>query len=247
MHILLTRPEEDAQAVRVSLEAAGHRVSIAPLLRIEFLPIAAKTLAGKTALIATSRNALRALEASGHLPAALNLPIYTVGPATAALAKVLGFGDVIEGPGTGRELAQLIEKQVNPLHDHFLHLAGEKVAFDLTSELNTSGVYIEKACVYRSLPALALPSEVSGQLSAGEIDAVILMSPATAETWSQIVNTLPADSSMRRAAAQLYQLCISKAAADRLVHIGSTKTLIAMTPNWEEMLALIHRLAAKSG
>ena len=61
MHILVTRPEPDATLLRKKLEAAGHLVTVEPPAGDRALPPAALPLDGITALIATSRNALRAL------------------------------------------------------------------------------------------------------------------------------------------------------------------------------------------
>ena len=34
MHLIVTRPEEDAMPLKARLEALGHTVTVAPLLRI---------------------------------------------------------------------------------------------------------------------------------------------------------------------------------------------------------------------
>ena len=89
--ILITRPEPDASDWRTQFEARGAQVTIDPLLEIELLPPQTANLTGVQALIATSRNALRALQNSPILPQAATLPIFTVGPATTQLARDLGF------------------------------------------------------------------------------------------------------------------------------------------------------------
>ena len=101
MHVLITRPEPDAAALRAQLEALGHQVTVEPLLKIEHLPIASDVLDGIAGLIVTSRNGLRALAASAAFNAARELPLIAVGPGTAQLARELGFAHVVEGSGTG--------------------------------------------------------------------------------------------------------------------------------------------------
>ena len=91
MHVLITRPEPDAAALRAQLEALGHQVTVEPLLKIEHLPIASDVLAGIAGLIVTSRNGLRALAASAAINAARELPLIAVGPGTAQLARELGL------------------------------------------------------------------------------------------------------------------------------------------------------------
>ena len=108
MHVLLTRPERDAAALRARIAALGCRVSLAPLLDIQLRPIAADALAGMTAIVATSRNGLKALAHSDALQTARALPLFAVGPATAQLAQDLGFKTVIPGAGTGADLVPVI-------------------------------------------------------------------------------------------------------------------------------------------
>ncbi len=113
MHLLLTRPESgpDAVALHAALLAAGHRITHAPLLSV-VLTGPMPSLDGVQALIATSRNGLKAV---APIPAAaLGLPLFAVGPATGALGRVLGFRKVIEGPGTGRALVDIIRSEAAP-------------------------------------------------------------------------------------------------------------------------------------
>src|SRR5690606_19280302 len=107
MRLIVTRPEPDATAMRTALEAAGHAVSVEPLMRVvpvEGPPIA---LSGVQAIVATSRNALRMVGDRLDMPAAANLPLVAVGKGTAALAKEAGFQEVIEGPAGGGDLPSL--------------------------------------------------------------------------------------------------------------------------------------------
>src|SRR3972149_594406 len=65
MHVLITRPEPDAGALKAQIEAMGHAVSLEPLLQIELLPIAADALAGAQGLVAPRRNGFRAAGRGG--------------------------------------------------------------------------------------------------------------------------------------------------------------------------------------
>ena len=106
MHVLITRPEGDGEALKAQIEQFDCRATLAPLISIVSEAIPFSAIAGATALIVTSRNALKALAASPALGAAMALPLYAVGPGTAALARDLGFKDIREGPGTGAELVR---------------------------------------------------------------------------------------------------------------------------------------------
>ena len=133
MHLLITRPEPDADAFRARLEALGHQVTSEPLLTIEHLPIAADALGDVAGLVVTSRNGLRALAASPAMATARQLPIIAVGPGTAALARELGFTRITEGSGTATELVPVIADAARALHGTLTHVRGEQVAVDLRS------------------------------------------------------------------------------------------------------------------
>ncbi len=139
MHVLITRPEPDAAALRAQLEALGHEVTVEPLLKIEQLPIAATALDGMAAVIVTSRNGLRALAESAAIEVARELPLIAVGPGTAQLAREIGFAHVIEGPGTASDLVPLIVETSSSLPGTLAHVRGEDVAFDLHGALGGSG------------------------------------------------------------------------------------------------------------
>src|SRR5687768_1512277 len=147
MRILVTRPEPDAKLQAERLMELGHETLLAPLLRIEFLPHVPLELDDVDALIVTSRNALRALEAHPQRGEALQHPLYAVGDATAELARALGFSDIAAGPGTGEALAKLINAG-SQKGASFLHLSGETVAFDLKAALDTEGFDVRQPILY---------------------------------------------------------------------------------------------------
>ena len=70
MHVLVTRPEPDSLKLVGLLQKRGHTAQAAPLSTFVPLGLDAETLEGVTGLIATSRNALRAIVGSGRPPGA---------------------------------------------------------------------------------------------------------------------------------------------------------------------------------
>ncbi|MEI9902400.1 MAG: hydroxymethylbilane synthase [Hyphomicrobium sp.] len=140
MHLLITRPQTEAAAFRAELEALGHKVTVEPLLRIEFLPILAEALSDTAGLIATSRNGLRALAASpGRRRSKGAAALRRRGPAPRKLARDMGFTEVTTGPGTGAGLVPLIVERAETLsrtqNTPLAHVRGEDVAFDLKTAL----------------------------------------------------------------------------------------------------------------
>lgn len=241
MHLLLTRPDPgpDADPLASALMAAGHRVTQSPLLTVQHvgkLP----SLVGVQGFIVTSRNGLKAV---APLPLqAQSLPLLAVGPGTGELARELGFREVIEGPGTGRELAELIREKVDPSAGALVHLAAETLAFDLKGALAGDGFEVRTEVVYRTEPASSLSADATAALRDHRIDGVVLMSPRTARVYTK----LAADGGLVAETRRVVHFCLSDAVARELSPLGTVKTVVARLPNSQEMLALIAREASDS-
>ena len=238
MRLLVTRPEPDASREAETLVARGHQAVLASLLEIEFgdWPL---QLAGAQGLVASSRNAMRALAAHPQLGEALKLPLFAVGEATAGAARELGFAEIVIGPGTAAELAALIASESEPGGGPFVHLAGETLAFDLKGALEAEGFVIQKSVLYRAIPADALPPEALNQLADGRLDGAILMSPRSAAIFAALV----AKHGLAAQAARLVCYCLSKAVAEEAAPLGC-KTHVAARPREEDVLALLDAEAA---
>ncbi len=242
MHILVTRPEPDASETKAQLKARGHEVSLEPVLRIAPAAIDEDTFERAQAVIATSRNGLRALATSPTLSSALQLPVFTVGPGTADLAHELKFQRVIAGAGTARDLAPLIAAQADPAKGALVHVAGEIIAFDIAAALAKSGFEVRSLTAYRALAATSLSPTTAKKIAAGTLDAVILMSPRSADIFAQLV----ADAGLTESARRLVFLCLSQAVAAALQSLTPTRIEIADAPNSAAMLAAVGRLASGS-
>lgn len=240
MHLLVTRPEPDASELKTRLEDLGIAATVAPLLTIETLPLPAEAFTSTCGIIATSRNAVRAIENSDGRAAALSLPLFAVGPGTAKAARALGFKAIITGPAAGRELAALIKKRAPA--GQLLHVAGEILSYDLAADLTTAGLDIQTVTAYRADAAEQLEPEARSALAAGAFNGVILMSPKTAEVWCALVS----DAKLEVAAQRLVHLCLSEGVARKLGALSPPRIAISPRPNGEEMLALAGRLAAQS-
>ncbi len=145
MRLLVTRPEPDASREAELLAARGHQAVLAPLLTIEFDRDAPLELAGAQALLATSRNALRALASHPAREDAIKLPLLAVGDATAGEAQALGFADVTIGPGTGAKFAKLIVSEFEPGRGALVHLVRRDGR--LRSEIGAGGAGLHCAAV----------------------------------------------------------------------------------------------------
>jgi uroporphyrinogen-III synthase len=242
MRLLVTRPEPDALKLAAVLEEAGHEAVVEPLLSVSFEAGEPVEVDGAQALIATSRNALRALKARPVLTAARALPLFAVGKATAAEARALGFEVVVTGAGTAAQLVAHIVSALDPAAGLIVHLAGDTLATDLAGTLEAHGFRVMQPVVYRMVPATTFADTTVEQFAEGEIDGVILMSPRTAAIYADLVRRHGLAAVVRT----LPHFCLSAAVARRLEPLGPVPTMVAEAPRLEEVLALIDDSAAQS-
>lgn len=241
MHILVTRPETEAARTTRQLEAMGHRVTIAPLLEI-VTATPPLDIGGVQALVLTSRNAVHALSLHPQKQVLSALPVLAVGQSTAAAAREAGFTVALEGSAGGAELAALIAARCDPHAGTLLHISGEAIAFDLGEALVPRGFAISRAVVYTSEQVSQLAPAVRENLGQGKFDAVLLMSPRTAQAWCALV----AAEGLGGEAQSLTYLCLSAGVAAALQPIAPKRIEIAVKPNEEQMLALAARLSSSS-
>jgi uroporphyrinogen-III synthase len=226
LHVLITRPREQALELAQQLAARGDTALIEPLLNIERLPGVPPDLAGVQALVLTSANAAPALSAPAR-----QLPLFAVGDATANAAKAAGCRTVIAATGTGADLARLIARRCRPERGALLHLSGEEVRPGLAEELAAAGFDLRRQVVYRTVPARALSAPTVEALAQRQIEAVLLFSPRTAQTFVELI----AWHGLRDHLAATAAICLSAAVAEpcrelvwRAIHLAAQPELGAL-------------------
>lgn len=255
MHLLVTRPEPDADTLAAQLQAAGHTVTREPMLIVEPVqPLPPLELHDVQALIVTSRNAMRALSDAGALPRLAHLPLLAVGPGTTAAARAAGVPRVLAGAGSAVDIVGLARGSLDPAAGALLHLSGEEVAFDLMPALTAAGFTVRRQIVYRTRARQHLSAATEQVLQHRAIDGVVLMSPRTASVYAELI----ARHGLSDRLAGIVHCCLSAAVAERLEGLGpelgpergptpgDVVKAICRQPNLEEMLALIGRLASQS-
>lgn len=136
--VLVTRPEPGASATASALRPAGFDPVIASLTAILPLPVdGAFDIDGIDAVAVTSANALR--HAPERLIARLaELPLFTVGEATAAIAREAGFRSITTGCGDAADLADSLLANV-PTQATVLYLCGKVRRRDFERTLGAKG------------------------------------------------------------------------------------------------------------
>jgi uroporphyrinogen-III synthase len=149
MRLLITRPEPDALKLRAAVEDLGCQATVEPLLRVTFEDCDPIEIDGAQALIATSRNALRALKSHPVLARARALPLFAVGKATANEARALGFEMVVTGAGTGQELVTHIVSVADPAAGLLVHPSHKVGPTDLVAQSKQRGSPCFESVTYR--------------------------------------------------------------------------------------------------
>lgn len=232
MRILVTRPQEDAREISQTLEAMGHSVIAAPLLRIEFYDGPEVALDGVQAILATSANGVRAI--AGRTPRR-DVPLFAVGPQTETEARVAGFTHIKNAHGDGAALARATAEWVKPQNGALLHAAGAEAPKLLVAELEKSGFTVRREVLYEAKATQRLPAAAAEVLRNDALDAVMHFSARSAKTFTDCVVREELTASCER----LIALCISEAAAAALSPLHFRETRIAKGPNQQALLELL--------
>lgn len=204
MHVLITRPRNDALALQADLEALGYSTIVEPLLTIERIDQPLPPVDEVQAIALTSAHAASALDAKVE-----NIPIYTVGEATAEAARSAGCKTVRSADGNALDLADLIMKDCLPDAGVILHPAGEVVRAGLAETLIAQGFDYRRHQSYRAIPCPRLSDELIASWSRHEIDAVLLFSPRTSVIMVRLLKKHGLESHVDSTAA----ICLSEETA----------------------------------
>jgi uroporphyrinogen-III synthase len=226
MRIVVTRPQTDGERTAAALEALGHEVLVAPLMRIE--PVAADLAGTWSAIVITSANALQAV----RTPADKTLPVFAVGDRSAEAARRAGFAEVSSANGDVNDLVRLIAARTVGAKTPLLYLAGEDRAGDLVAQLADRGIDAEMKVVYRTI-AEAFPPVLAAALEAGDVDAVLHFSRRSAELFVEGARV----SGVAGPAEDVRHLCLSAQVAEPLA--GATRVSIAARPDERALIALL--------
>jgi uroporphyrinogen-III synthase len=187
MHLIVTRPQPDAEALQRKLEVRGHRTMIAPLLDIRMgaqRPIANRPY---QAVLITSANGARALMNHPAQPRLTRMLALAVGPQSRAAALAAGFTRVTEAAGDAGSITVEAEKELDPSRGPLLYLSGEETSGDLEGLLRKSGFEIDRVIMYAAVPARELPAAVAGTIRRRAADGVLLYSRRTALVWIKCI------------------------------------------------------------
>ncbi len=234
MRILVTRPQIDAAPLAGLLEGRGHDVMIMPLLDICFFDFTVDP-AGFRAVLATSANGIRALQGCANFNRIRALPLYAVGPASAAAGRAAGFSHIEIAGGDVDALGAYITAHLDAGGGKLLHVSGKAAAGDLQGLLAARGFDIERIIGYEAVKAQKFSDESLAAFSNGEIDAVMLYSPRTAKIFTALVQKEKLENRM----GGISFFCLSRAVAQEVEALGARDIMVADAPNQDALLELV--------
>ncbi len=226
--ILITRPEPGAGDTASRVAALGFEPLLAPVFTIERVP--ARLPSAVAAVLATSANAL-----APCFPAFHHLPLYTVGDATAARARAMGFGRVVSASGDAEALAAAVIRDLRPADGTLLLASGQGQGMPLAATLRQAGFRVLRRTVYRAVPSRALPDAAVGALRAGTVRAGLFFSAETARTFVRLIQNARLGETVRSVEA----LAIGAAAGVALQGLPWRRVGVAAKPTQDAMLALL--------
>ncbi len=220
----ITRAMPGARATAGRVAALGLEPIIVPLIEIRPMGEGLLDVAGAGALAFTSANGVRAFSARSGVR---NLPIFTVGAATALAARAAGFQDISSANGDVAALAAHIHAAPRPAGP-ILHVGAIDAAGDLVGDLTARGIVAHRREVYESLDVTLTP-EALARLQAAEI--ILLHSPRAAVALARVIAPVPG----RRPTV----LCLSAAVAVPLEGLALGGLAAAAAPTEDALMALL--------
>ncbi|MEM7429587.1 MAG: uroporphyrinogen-III synthase [Pseudomonadota bacterium] len=187
MHLIVTRPAEDAECLITRLAARGHNALGAPMVSIAFLENVSIPRGDWQAVLVTSANGIRALQKNDGFQNLLDVPVLTVGPASSAAAQNAGFRRVESANGDLSALTALARETLSPANGPLLYPSGIRISGDLQCQMEQSGFACTRVPLYAAIAAQTLPMAAANLIRSGAASGVLLYSPRTAKTWANCV------------------------------------------------------------
>ena len=233
MRLLVTRPEPDAEETAARLTAMGHEAICQPMLRVVFAP-PPEALPAPAAIVATSRNGVRALVGWPLGDRWRTVPIFVTGKGTAAMARESGFADVRPGGTDAASVADRLMSEFATGAGPILYVAGRDRTGALAGGLAALGYDVRVIEAYRAEPVDVLAPDVAGALAGGRIDGILLFSQRTSAALLAAVTASGLGDSL--AAIPCY--AISPRAAEPLRGVARD-IRVAVHPDFDGIAALI--------
>ncbi|MFC2951436.1 uroporphyrinogen-III synthase [Marinicaulis aureus] len=229
--VLITRAEPDASEFAAECRLRGLDPVISPVMRIE-IEKTEPDLSDVGALAFTSVNGVRAFAANSP---ERSLPVFAVGPVTAAAATAAGFQQIGVAGGDVHTLTNHIAAESALLGKAILHIAGADRAGDLVAMLGERSVAARRQTLYHAKAEDMLSAEAVAALKGEPGLWVTLFSPRTATLFLALAEKAGLTSQLAQARA----LCLSAAVAQAASAVIWGETVVASDLTAQGMLETI--------
>jgi uroporphyrinogen-III synthase len=221
----ITRAQPGAAATADRVRALGPEPVVEPLLEVRPIADAVIDLAGVSALVFTSANAVAAFAERSK---DRSLRVFAVGDATATAARAERFASVLSAQGDVKALAAALFARRRDLTGVVYYLAAAEPSQDLAGALEAVGLKVRQTALYETV-ARAPSDALAERLP--RIDGVLLHSAKAARELAAYLKTHPAP--------HLRAFCISPQVARALGRAALASKASAAEPNEAALLALL--------
>ena len=228
MHIIITRPKEDAMHLIEKLKQLGHVTTHLPLIKIKKIDTKKINLENYKAIIFTSSNAVKFMSIKKFN---LKIKCFCVGNATEVTAKQAGFINTYSSGGTVDSLIELVIRTQDKKSGKLLYLSSEFISKDLDKELVNEGFSVDRVSNYTSLPIEQIDETVLNIFKINPPDVFFIYSVRSANNLFNLINKY----SLLNLVTQSNLMCISEKVLLELNQIKWKQVLI-FNPGEEEFL-----------
>ncbi|WP_300553008.1 uroporphyrinogen-III synthase [Maricaulis sp.] len=232
MTVLITRGWPGAEQTATGLRAMGIDPIICPVMDVNFRAKIDADLSDVQALAFTSANGVRSW---GPRRPERDLPVFTVGNATAELARNIGFKKVHSARGDVEDLGKLIKRKLRPSGGSILHIRGIHTAGNLAGDLRKDGYTAREAIGYGTVPVDVLSEEAIAAIISGAPVQVLIHSGRGAKTFLDLARKF----GLHHWLGSVTALGISEKALKPLENAGFADLIAAREPNEQALLGLL--------
>lgn len=234
MRVLITRPEPDASLSAERLRALGYEVLVAPMLKTVFSTEPLDDVQ-KADLVVTSRNGVRALADLASDAMREERTLYTVGDATAELARDVGFKNIRSAAGSVDQLVELIGSAIDEDCNQLTYICGRERKGQLEDKLRMNGLKVDVAVRYHADGVDHLPTDIQNAIRDQKIDAVLFYSNRTAEVFKAVIERIE----LSQLTNFISYFCLAKSIQSVFDRDEGMQLYVAELPNEQSLFAAL--------
>jgi len=222
--VLITRPEPGCAETAAAVAALGWHPVMAPALVLRPRHIRAARV---QAMLITSRAAAESLP--------LGPPVFAVGAATAAQARLHGHANIVAAGGDAGSLLALVRARLRPADGPLLLAVGQGYALDLAESLRAAGFSVLRRVAYAAEHAASLPEGARAALAGDTVAQALFLSPRSAACGISLLR----DARVEAKAADIRAIAISPRVARVLAALPWRRIEVAGSPDHDALLQLL--------